>query len=146
LAHVLENMMGFDGDEFYLKEWPELLGQRFGDILHRFDDAVPIGIKHDDVVQLNPPDDQIIEDGDEILVLAEDDDSYEVNDGSRPKMVVGPLPEIPFEEKKPEVLLFCGWRRDIADMILVSCARRECAASLWLAVLLCSVCSGGVLR
>ena len=146
LAHVLENMMGFDGDEFYLKEWPELLGQRFGDILHRFDDAVPIGIKHDDVVQLNPPDDQIIEDGDEILVLAEDDDSYEVNDGSRPEIVVGPLPEIPFQEKKPEVLLFCGWRRDIADMILVSWARRECAASPWLAVLLCSVCSGGVLR
>lgn len=55
LAHVLENLMGFDGDEFYLKEWPELLGLPFGEIAHRFDDAVPIGIKHDDVLHLYPP-------------------------------------------------------------------------------------------
>lgn len=134
LAHVLENLMGFDGDEFYLKEWPELLGLRFGDIGVRFDDAVPIGIKHDDVVVLNPPDDQIIEDGDEILVLAEDDDSYEVNDGSRSIPVVGDLPDIPLQEKKPEVLLFCGWRRDIADMILVG----DTMACLW-----CGVCAAG---
>ena len=25
LAHVLENLMGFDGDEFYLKEWGQLV-------------------------------------------------------------------------------------------------------------------------
>ena len=59
LAHVLENLMGFDGDEFYLKEWPELIGERFGDIFTRFDDAVPLGIKHNGVVALNPPDDQV---------------------------------------------------------------------------------------
>jgi hypothetical protein len=59
LAHVLENLMGFDGDEFYLKEWPEIVGERFGDIFTRFDDAVPLGIKHNGVVVLNPPDDQV---------------------------------------------------------------------------------------
>jgi hypothetical protein len=37
---VLENLMGFDGDEFYLSEWPQVLGQRFGDLFYRFDDAV----------------------------------------------------------------------------------------------------------
>ena len=40
LAFVLENLMGFDGDEFYLSEWPQVLGQRFGDLFYRFDDAV----------------------------------------------------------------------------------------------------------
>jgi len=120
LAHVLENLMGFDGDEFYLKDWPELTGERFGDIFSRFDDAVPIGVKHDGIVILNPPDDQVIEEGDEILVLAEDDDSYNVNDGSRRQPAVGTLPVIPSKEDKPETLLFCGWRRDMADMIKVS--------------------------
>jgi len=117
LAHVLENLMGFDGDEFYLKEWPALAGLRFGDILTRFDDAVPIGVKHDGLVILNPADDQEIQDGDEILVLAEDDDSYEVNDGTRRLPPVGTLPVIAPKESKAEVLLFCGWRRDMADMI-----------------------------
>lgn len=119
LAHVLENLMGFDGDEFYLKEWPALAGLRFGDILTRFDDAVPIGVKHDGLVILNPADDQEIQDGDEILVLAEDDDSYEVNDGTRRLPPVGTLPVIAPKESKAEVLLFCGWRRDMADMIKV---------------------------
>jgi hypothetical protein len=32
LAHVLENLMGFDGDEFYLQEWPQLSGCTFGEI------------------------------------------------------------------------------------------------------------------
>lgn len=59
LAHVLENLMGFDGDEFYLKEWPEVVGERFGDIFMRFEDAVPLGIKHDGIVVLNPSDDQV---------------------------------------------------------------------------------------
>ena len=59
LAHVLENLMGFDGDEFYLKEWPELTGKKFGEIFVRFDDAVPLGIKHDGVVILNPSDEQV---------------------------------------------------------------------------------------
>lgn len=124
LAYVLENLMGFDGDEFYLKEWPELHGQRFGDISARFDAAVPIGLKHDGVVTIAPLDDQLIEAGDEILVLAEDDDSYEVNDGS--SRIILPedckltrTPTVPRNEGKPESILFCGWRRDIADMIKV---------------------------
>jgi hypothetical protein len=49
------------------------VGMRFGDIHCRFDDAVPIGIKHDNYVFLNPDDDMVIDAGDEILVLAEDD-------------------------------------------------------------------------
>ena len=38
---------------------------------------------------------QVIEEGDEILVLAEDDDSYECNDGSISKSEVGDLPVVP---------------------------------------------------
>jgi len=30
LAHVLENLMGFDGSEFYMQNWPELEGATFG--------------------------------------------------------------------------------------------------------------------
>ena len=73
VARVLEILMGFEGDEFYLKEWKDLVGKRFGEIHFRFDDAVPVGIKHENLVTVNPDDDMVIQEGDEILVLAEDD-------------------------------------------------------------------------
>eukprot|EP00961_Rhodomonas_salina_P252680 3415461-Rhodomonas_salina.4 len=89
LAHVLENMMGFEGAEFYLKNWPDLEGQTFMDITCRFDEAIPIGIKTVDAegkseIVLNPPNNMVIKEGDEVMVLAEDDDSYDLNDGSYP--------------------------------------------------------------
>jgi K+/H+ antiporter YhaU regulatory subunit KhtT len=120
LAYILENLIGFDGHEFYLKEWPKLHRKAFGQLLTRFDDAVPVGIKHNGKVILSPSDDYIIQKGDEILVLAEDDDSYDVNDGSFEVDVKVGLPKAADKhEAKPEVLLFCGWRRDLADMIKV---------------------------
>ena len=54
LAHVLENLMGFDGDEFYIQNWPELEGLLFDEITCRFDDAVPIGVKKAAVAATNP--------------------------------------------------------------------------------------------
>lgn len=37
LSLVLENLLGFDGDEFYVQEWPELTGCKFGELMYRFD-------------------------------------------------------------------------------------------------------------
>merc|ERR1719464_13967 len=84
LASVLEEMMGFEGSEFYFEEWPELLGKTFYEIVCRFDDAVPIGVKssRNGKVYINPKNDHMINKGDKILVLAEDNDSYSVNDGA----------------------------------------------------------------
>ena len=69
LAHVLEGLLGFDGDEFYIEEWPDLVGKSFFDITCRFDDAVPIGIKRgkDDAISINPPNEYIIREGDKII-------------------------------------------------------------------------------
>ena len=79
------------GDEFYMQEWPQLTGKRFGDVLLSFPDAVPIGIKKKEHVGvfLNPTDHYVIQPGiatcdseswhvqsyadDEVTVLAEDD-------------------------------------------------------------------------
>ena len=45
LAKVYEALLGFEGDEFYMKELEELEGQQFGDLIERFPDAVPIGVQ-----------------------------------------------------------------------------------------------------
>ncbi|CAK9031960.1 Ion channel CASTOR, partial [Durusdinium trenchii] len=246
LAQILEQLLGFAGDEFYLAEWPCLTGMSFLDASFTFDQAVPIGVKPADpelaarqlqmlgekggVLQaamragrqakpgkstssprpranprsddnsgdseqynnssgnldgedpdenefsdalgyaqddggvsgselsagswgidaggepqeeqgkransvssvfgsgprtmlLNPPDEYIIQEGDQILVIAEDDDSYEASEGGPPseaaitaRMSVNEQHPMAVE-RFPEKLLFCGWRRDLDDMI-----------------------------
>jgi hypothetical protein len=71
--------LGFENAEFYIKRWPELDGMRFGDVLISFPDAVPCGVKlasKGGKILMNPADDYVLREGDEVLVIAEDDDTY----------------------------------------------------------------------
>jgi hypothetical protein len=78
LAKVYHSVLGFEGDEFYSSEWPDIIGCRFGDLVVRFPDATPIGYKtHDGRVVLNPSPTHVMEEGQELLVIAEDDDTYQ---------------------------------------------------------------------
>lgn len=134
LANVLEEMMGFEGSEFYFDRWSELDGKTFYDITCRFDDAIPIGVKaaKDGKVYINPENDFMISEGDKILVMAEDNDSYEVNDGIFDTANVGKVPPVRRHEGKVEKILFCGWRRDLSDMILQLDEYVEKGSELWL--------------
>ncbi len=76
---IWEDILGFENAEFYLKRWPQLDGKSFGELLISFPDAIPCGVKvaaKDGKIVLNPSDDYIMCEGDELLVVAEDDDSY----------------------------------------------------------------------
>jgi hypothetical protein len=76
---VWEDILGFENAEFYIKRWPELDGMRFADVLLSFPDAIPCGVKvaaRNGKIVLNPDDDYVLAEGDEVLVVADDDDSY----------------------------------------------------------------------
>lgn len=60
---------------------------------------------------------QTIEPGDEIIVLAEDNDSYKPAP-PRENVDVGHLPPLKETKKEKEKVLFCGWRRDLRDMLI----------------------------
>lgn len=116
LAKVYEALLGFDGDEFYMSNWPELEGSHFGDVITCFNDAIPIGIQsRNGHIRINPSDDALVEPGDKIVVIAEDNDTY------RPQTQVlldaGSPPPVDSELKSKEKILFCGWRRDIRDIL-----------------------------
>ena len=36
LANVYAELLGYDGDEFYMAEWPQLVGVPFGELVDRF--------------------------------------------------------------------------------------------------------------
>ncbi|XP_009355444.3 ion channel DMI1 isoform X2 [Pyrus x bretschneideri] len=133
LAQIWEDILGFENAEFYIKRWPQLDGLRFENVLISFPDAIPCGIKvavDGGKIILNPDDNYVMKEGDEVLVIAEDDDTYapcpfpEVCAGYCPKTVEPP--------KYPEKILFCGWRRDIDDMIMVLEAFLPPGSELWM--------------
>lgn len=116
LARVYSALLGFEGNEFYFKAWPECVGVLFSGLAERFPDATPVGIKRKNGgVFICPESDMAVEEGDEILVLAEDDDTYKA---CPPVQIeVGRVPVPPIKFSSQERILMCGWRRDIRDMI-----------------------------
>lgn len=72
LSAVLTGMFGFDGDEFYFEEFPELTGKVFGDVLNLFRKSIVVGIYREGHPMLNPPMDMMIQAGDRIIHLEED--------------------------------------------------------------------------
>ncbi|GJZ69905.1 ion channel DMI1 isoform X1 [Tanacetum coccineum] len=120
LAQIWEDILGFENAEFYIKRWPKLDGMRFEDVLVSFPDAIPCGVKvalEGGKININPSDEYILREGDEILVIAEDDDTY--SPGPLPEVRRGIFPKKVEPPKYAEKILFCGWRRDIDDMIML---------------------------
>ena len=134
LSTCFGNLCCFDGSECYFETWPELTGTTFREACYCFNGdgtesnsgAVVMGVKFTDdycremalerPVQLNPPGDYVIRDGDKILVLAEDNDTYHA--GTSNETPATPVPPFELPPPPPENILLCGWRRDFDDMIM----------------------------
>ncbi|KAB5530055.1 hypothetical protein DKX38_020136 [Salix brachista] len=133
LAQIWEDILGFENCEFYIKRWPQLHGMQFEDILISFPDAIPCGIKvasRGGKIILNPEDSYVLQEGDEVLVIAEDDDTYAP--AALPTVWRGSLPKDFIVPKPAERILFCGWRRDMEDMIMVLDAFLAQGSELWM--------------
>ncbi|XP_058094301.1 ion channel CASTOR-like isoform X2 [Magnolia sinica] len=133
LAQIWEDILGFEKSEFYIKRWPQLDGMRFQDVLISFPDAIPCGIKvasSRGKIILNPDDSYVLQEGDEVLVIAEDDDSYSPT--TLPMVKEASFIDIARSTRKPQKILFCGWRRDIDDMIVVLDAFLAPGSELWM--------------
>ncbi|CAN4125143.1 unnamed protein product [Withania somnifera] len=79
LAQIWEDILGFENAEFYIKRWPRLDGASFEDVLLSFPEAIPCGVKvaaDGGKIIINPDDRYVLKEGDEVLVIAEDDDTY----------------------------------------------------------------------
>jgi voltage-gated potassium channel Kch len=110
LSVVYMDLLDFEGQEFYFHSEPALAGAMFGDVLSRYRDSAVAGIvPAGGTPLLNPPMDTVLGDGDQLIVLAEDDDSIHL-DGDTPRAVkesriVSAAPI----ELKAERALILGW-------------------------------------
>jgi voltage-gated potassium channel Kch len=119
LSLVYTELMNFGGDEIYFKQEPELSGKTYGESLLAYETSTLMGIrKADGSIALSPAMDTRIQSGDQIFVIAEDDDKIKLSGLSR----------IPFDESlirvsgavskpKPEKSLILGWNRSGATII-----------------------------
>ena len=117
LAAVFEDLICFEGSEFYFQQWEALEGRTFGEICFMFEDAVCCGLEENGRVFLNPPDSTVFTSAHRLIALAEDDDSYQPS--AAPFPLEGddnahtPSPAAAVSEK----ILFVGWRRDLQDLV-----------------------------
>ncbi|XP_022859461.1 ion channel CASTOR-like isoform X2 [Olea europaea var. sylvestris] len=133
LAQIWEDILGFENCEFYIKRWPQLDGMPFEDVLISFPEAIPCGVKvasHGGKIILNPDDSYILQEGDEVLVIAEDDDTYAPS--ALPMVKEAKHILIARPARKPQKILLCGWRRDVDDMIVVLDAFLAHGSELWM--------------
>ncbi|XP_027119918.1 ion channel CASTOR isoform X2 [Coffea arabica] len=133
LAQIWEDILGFENCEFYIKRWPQLDGMPFEEVLICFPDAIPCGVKaasYGGKIILNPDDSYVLQEGDEVLVIAEDDDTYAP--AALPTVKEAPFMPITRPARKPQKILLCGWRRDIDDMIVVLDAFLAPDSELWM--------------
>ena len=119
LSLVYTELMNFGGDEIYFKQEPDFSGKTYGEALHAYETSTLMGIrKADGSIAMSPAFDTRIQSGDQVFVIAEDDDKIKLSGLSR----------IPFDEDlirvsgtvskpKPEKVLILGWNRSGATII-----------------------------
>ncbi|MCA1727138.1 MAG: hypothetical protein LC722_05665 [Actinobacteria bacterium] len=106
LAQVVREFLDFEGDELYLRSFPELAGATYAEAQQAFDEAAVMGVATAEGILLNPAPDRRLYKGDRILALVEDDAKF-VFSGLRPVPVVtvGDEPD----PEPPQRILMIGW-------------------------------------
>ena len=106
LSQVFQELLDFDGDELYFREFPELHGATYAQAQQSFPKAAVMGIATTEGVTLNPPPDQVLEPGDRVVALVEDDSKFVCAGRAEVPQVVArdePDPEL------PQRMLVVGW-------------------------------------
>lgn len=121
LAAVYRDLLTYEGSEFYFTPVGPLAGKEFREAQWAMKDAVVCGVRRAEegkapVCTLNPPDDYALLEGDELLVIAEDDDSFSITAAHAPTVPEGFTGAVAMA-RKPERLLLCGMSPKLGDML-----------------------------
>jgi hypothetical protein len=133
IAGVFGEVLGFEGDEIYSKEWPELVGSTFRDVYFRIPEAVAIGVfTEDGDCLINPGWDYRVQKDESIIVLAEDDDTYAPKASPYFHHVPQASPRgsqlvVVMEEIEDPKVLIVGWSSMIGNLLISLDSRTKSA-------------------
>jgi voltage-gated potassium channel Kch len=110
LSIVYQELMDYGGDEIYFSEEPGVVGKTFREVLSMYETSSVIGLKPaDGLPVLNPPMDTVVEEGDSVIAISEDDDTL-VLSGRTGYPVEEPDIVTDFVEiRKPCRIIMLGW-------------------------------------
>lgn len=118
LSTVYIDLLNFSGDEIYFREEPTLQGKSYGQALLSYNRSSVIGIQASDgTIQLNPPSHRVLQAGERLIVISEDDDTTYLNQATAAPIdeqaiqVVAPAPP------RAESTLILGWGDRVNSII-----------------------------
>lgn len=82
LSVVYIELMDFGGDEIYFQEEKSLVGKTFREAIFAYEDSAIMGLQYaDESVEINPPMNTVLKNGDKVIGITEDDDTLIANAG-----------------------------------------------------------------
>ncbi len=76
LSIIYQQLFCYEGDEMYFKNEPSLIGKTYKDAIFSYNNSAVLGYKDKSgKININPPMNTILTEGDEILAITEDDDT-----------------------------------------------------------------------
>ncbi|MEM7184074.1 MAG: hypothetical protein AAF518_24455 [Spirochaetota bacterium] len=110
LGYIFLDFLDFDGDEIYFKNVPELSGKTYREALISFDQSSVLGIIKGESIQLIPPSDTMVEEGDSLIFISADNSTihYEKVDMQKYANFSPSSYKEVFESRD---VLFIGWSK-----------------------------------
>jgi voltage-gated potassium channel Kch len=112
LSIVYTELMDFDGAEIYFKEEKELVGTPFANAIFSYEDSTVIGLQYaNGNVKINPAMDYVIQKGDQILAITEDDNTLVVSKNRDFKINENVIVNLNSNKTDSERILLMGWNK-----------------------------------
>lgn len=110
VSAVMNDLLDFAGDELYVRDDPQLVGQTFAQALFAYEDCSVVGlVDGDGRVNLNPPPGHEIEPGASVIAIAEDDAALNAAERCVAEVDHASIQEGSAPAAGPERTLILGW-------------------------------------
>jgi hypothetical protein len=110
LSVVYQELMDFDGAEIYFNEEPKLIGRTFANAVFSYESSAVMGLQYaDGNCAVNPPMDYIMQKGDKVIAITEDDSTLVVTKTTDFKIKEDLIVNLREPDAGPERTLILGW-------------------------------------
>lgn len=111
LSAVYAELLGFDGDELYIAQEPQLVGKRFDEAMRLYEDSTLVGIQREGKSLFNPPMDTQLRKDDAVIAISRDDDTVLLAKQKPPSPNQAAICAPVIHGESPERTLIIGWNR-----------------------------------
>jgi len=118
LSVIYSSLLTFVGDEIYFSSEDSLFGKNYKEAINAFDTSAVIGIfTKDEQVLINPPMDTLINEGDQIIAITEDDDTIIPNGKKDITIKQHLFKDVYIKKTVAEKTLIIGWNKGAITLV-----------------------------